>query len=726
MKQEFEFETLGEQLEAEAEAEVRRSSRTAPPYKTNARPYGPARRPLPPRNFIMRPPVPGRRPPQRPWTPARRPTASWLGSGSCSPRPSECDEQIRWAQSSLNRILNLDLPVDGVMSAEARSALRGFQRQHGLPVTGLVGPDTQQALLGATSRARQNWVDRGDGDSAAATENDQQDSVDADARELLSEFGLPLDEFGLQSEFENWQSGMTDAPRIVDLTAQAVKSQRKRLRDPKTVNTLVLHQMACCFKVKDPLKRFLNHFAPHFAIMADGQILQLHPTAAMTWASNGFNGNSVAVEFAGNFPNTSGKWCLDLKELKKLTPAQAKAYRQANQNQVTPQQVEAGRYLVQHLISTMGLKRIVAHRQSSDQRENDPGPDIWYHVGQWAIDNLGLTDGGPGYKIDKGNAIPDLWRKWGLAKPQPELEFGIPISAFVTGKVDRRSANYIRWVQQSLNRILGLQLAVDGDAREKTKKAISDFQRQRGLLVDGLVGTKTEAALVAAGAGQPPGGIPENKIAPVTPAAGQVPSRQPSTWDKLVPVLINNDPLPAELEPEFRIAALSLHSFVLQQSFTGELKEARASSLMCMLSKLMESGADDRVILWGNICPTQQLIPNRAPWCVDGFQRIDEDLLFRTIKSPADIETVGRQIPGLIFHLKPEFLNIHLINPKQDNVGFLVEALERIDWHIKFTTHALGLRFDDDLIPSNNPRYLLAIKDWMFAQYQNPKSVYSC
>ena len=308
MKEEFEFETLGKQLEPEAEAEYRRSSRT--PYRTNARPYGPARRPLPPRNFIMRQPVPGRRPPQRPWTPVRRPTASWVGSGPYSPRPSECDEQIRWVQSSLNRILNLDLPVDGVMSASARSALRGFQHQRGLAVTGLVGPDTQQALLAATGPAGQNWADSGDIETAAGTGNDQQ-AADADARELLSEFGLPLNEFGLQSEFENWQSGLNAAPRIIDLTAQALKSQRKRMRDPKTVNTLVLHQMACCFKVKDPLKRFLNHFAPHFAIMADGQIHALgpkdeifqqfrRPNAAIAAVNPAGAGHAIASSDAGN------------------------------------------------------------------------------------------------------------------------------------------------------------------------------------------------------------------------------------------------------------------------------------------------------------------------------------------------------------------------------------------------------------------------------------------
>ena len=45
-------------------------------------------------------------------------------------------------------------------------------------------------------------------------------------------------------------------------------------------------------------------------------------------------------------------------------------------------------------------------------------------MGQWAIDNLGLNDGGPGFKVGTGNPIPDLWRKWGQLKPQPELEIG--------------------------------------------------------------------------------------------------------------------------------------------------------------------------------------------------------------------------------------------------------------------------------------------------------------
>ena len=101
--------------------------------------------------------------------------------------------------------------------------------------------------------------------------------------------------------------------------------------------------------------------APHFAILPDGRILQLHPITAYTWASNGFNKGSVAVEFAGNFPNTRGKWWNE---------------KEAGKNQVTKEQIEAGRYLVRHLIRTMGLTHILAHRQSSATRENDPAPHL--------------------------------------------------------------------------------------------------------------------------------------------------------------------------------------------------------------------------------------------------------------------------------------------------------------------------------------------------------------
>src|SRR5213075_1626275 len=50
------------------------------------------------------------------------------------------------------------------------------------------------------------------------------------------------------------------------------------------------------------------------------------------------------------------------------------------------------------------------------------------------------------------------------------------------------SPKYIRWVQNSLNQILGLRLAVDVISGPQTRSAIRSFQQRRGLTVDGIVG----------------------------------------------------------------------------------------------------------------------------------------------------------------------------------------------------------------------------------------------
>ena len=41
--------------------------------------------------------------------------------------------------------------------------------------------------------------------------------------------------------------------------------------------------------------------------------------------------------------------------------------------------------------------------------------------------------------------------------------------------VNRSSADYIKWVQQSLNSLLGLRLATDGAMGPQTRSAISSF-----------------------------------------------------------------------------------------------------------------------------------------------------------------------------------------------------------------------------------------------------------
>jgi peptidoglycan hydrolase-like protein with peptidoglycan-binding domain len=101
------------------------------------------------------PPAPT--PPQGPQTPGK----DSAPSGSPAPPPEsdrarEGNEYVRWVQASLNKVLHLNLPADGVMGAETREAIRSFQRREKLPITGVVGPDTQQALVAATRVLREN------------------------------------------------------------------------------------------------------------------------------------------------------------------------------------------------------------------------------------------------------------------------------------------------------------------------------------------------------------------------------------------------------------------------------------------------------------------------------------------------------------------------------------------------------------------------------------------
>jgi predicted GIY-YIG superfamily endonuclease len=392
--------------------------------------------------FLPGRPRPGRPRPGRPWPgrprPRPRPRAwYWPGGGTyVQGAEPEGSEHVRWAQDCLNQVMQVGLPLDGVLSPATRSAIRSFQQREDLRVTGIVGPDTEEALRracggaaapppAADSPAADAPADGAPAADAPAADAPSADAAAADApgsdappdggdAPADQEWGFESEDESLSDIFGKVTGGISSAydwvtgggSRIIDLTAKSDKSLRKGARDPKKVYALVLHQMACCFRPADPLKRFLN-INSHFAIAADGRILQLHPITELLWASNGFNTGSVAVEFAGNFPNTKGVWWQGDK---------------FGRDRPTPEQLEAGRYLVRYLIRTMGLTHILAHRQSSASRENDPGPEVWYHVGQWAVDNFRLNDGGPGFKLPGANPIPDEWRNWGRGGVTRETE----------------------------------------------------------------------------------------------------------------------------------------------------------------------------------------------------------------------------------------------------------------------------------------------------------------
>ena len=76
--------------------------------------------------------------------------------------------------------------------------------------------------------------------------------------------------------------------------------------------------------------------------------------------------------------------------------------------------------------------------------------------------------------------------------------------AAAPGGIDRRSPDYFRWLQRSLNQVAGAGLAADGVIGRRTRDAVRAFQSGRGLPADGVAGPATERALIAAGAPPPP------------------------------------------------------------------------------------------------------------------------------------------------------------------------------------------------------------------------------
>lgn len=169
------FRTLAsKQCGSESEEELSRRA----PSRSRRQGFAPPRTRVPPK-WSGRPPVfpPGKRkkppfppPPFPPYLPgwpggvvggpyavepepyAVGPEPSGAAAEPYPPEPSPAgSEHMRWVQSALNDVLGLRLPVHGIADAATRSAIRSFQRREGLPADGLVGADTERALLAARS-----------------------------------------------------------------------------------------------------------------------------------------------------------------------------------------------------------------------------------------------------------------------------------------------------------------------------------------------------------------------------------------------------------------------------------------------------------------------------------------------------------------------------------------------------------------------------------------------
>ena len=152
------------------------------------------------------------------------------------------------------------------------------------------------------------------------------------------------------------------------------------------------------------------------------------------------------------------------------------------------------------------VERILTYMRDYDRRASPPARESF----EFPVDGFGIRSSYENWQSGLNRPSAFARNQFGFEMNDQELEVG----------ANRDSPGYIKWVQQSLNQILGLRLKVDGDRGPQTRHAIRSFQKQHGLKDDAIVGSKTEAALIAAGASPPPGAsgwVPSTLDAPVQP-----------------------------------------------------------------------------------------------------------------------------------------------------------------------------------------------------------------
>jgi len=184
-------------------------------------------------------------------------------------------------------------------------------------------------------------------------------------------------------------------PERIDMTSKTPKGLRVKNRHMSKVTAVCLHQTA--MSRGSNAGSYLDVKA-HYVVMPDGTSVQLHPVESFLNASSWLNDVAIAIEIVGNFADDRGNWWEGKRFGKSV---------------LSQQQIEGARELVSHLAVTHDLKNIFGHRQGekASERGNCPGPDIWYNIAEWALKWTDLEDGGAGYKVGPGSAIPHSWRK---------------------------------------------------------------------------------------------------------------------------------------------------------------------------------------------------------------------------------------------------------------------------------------------------------------------------
>jgi hypothetical protein len=199
-------------------------------------------------------------------------------------------------------------------------------------------------------------------------------------------------------------SGPQLAPgKFVDLRAEATRVHVYGKRTWQNVTGITLHQTACVLGERPG--RWAGVGA-HVGVTRGGTVIHLHDFTELVVHGNGWNTQCVGIEMDGLYEGIAG----DLSTLwdDPSTPMRERP------NIVTNALIEAAKAAVRWICADVArhgghVRFLVAHRQSSETRQNDPGSALWQAVALPLQAELGLSDGGAGFAIGKGRPIPEAW-----------------------------------------------------------------------------------------------------------------------------------------------------------------------------------------------------------------------------------------------------------------------------------------------------------------------------
>lgn len=190
--------------------------------------------------------------------------------------------------------------------------------------------------------------------------------------------------------------------KLKDRRAFASKEHDYGSRKWKDVTGICLHQTACNLGEK-PAR--WDTVGCHVGVTRNGQVIWLHNFDRLIVHGNGWNKKTVGIEIDGMYEGVKG----DIK-----TFWRDKSDKKSQPQNLTSETVAAVNQLIEFICSEVEkaggkIEYLVAHRQASENRRNDPGSEIWQMIAIPMSKKLSLSDGGDGFKIGSGYAIPREW-----------------------------------------------------------------------------------------------------------------------------------------------------------------------------------------------------------------------------------------------------------------------------------------------------------------------------